>query len=44
MINELLEVLRQDSIGKTMHADRIEQAYNKEIEQHQPCGICNISP
>ena len=32
MLTQVLPVLRLEAIGKAMHADKIEQAYNEETD------------
>ena len=34
-------MLRRDEIGKSLHADKIEEAYHEEIDRHEPCEKCN---
>ena len=40
MVIRVLQVLRSEEIGKTQHADKIEKAYNEELERHRPCENC----
>ena len=44
MMEQLLNVLRMDDIGKARHADDIEKAYLGEIAMYQPCDKCNVGP
>ena len=41
MLVKLLQVLRLDEIGKTKHADKIQEAYHEEIDKHRFCQKCN---
>ena len=37
----MLETLRRDDMGKSLHADKIEEAYHEELDRHELCEKCN---
>ena len=40
MVDNLIEVLSQEKMGRKIHADRIKEVYHKEIKNHKCCESC----
>ena len=41
MLTQVLEVLRLNDTGKSIHANKIEKAYHEELDTHELCEKCN---
>ena len=42
MVDDLLQVLNLECVGKKLHAEEIRKVYHKKLVKYKRCGNCSI--